>query len=295
MTIQDFYTNGRTGLSFELFPPKSETGDESLFEHLRSLIQYAPDYITCTYGAGGSTQGRTLDLISRVKTEFSVPVASHLTVVGSTREQLEAYLGDAHSRSVDYIVALRGDPPQGDDQFRPVAGGLAYANELVELIKGSYPDFGIAVAGYPEKHREAPSMDTDLDNLKRKIDTGADIIITQLFYDNQDFFRFLDLCEQKQINVPIVPGILPVVSLKQIRRIASLCDAKLPQSFIDQLEQAEDPAEQLQVGIEFATRQVAELLEHDVCGLHFYVLNKSESTSRILENLEFNKTKAAGA
>jgi len=289
MNIQDFYDGDRNGLSFELFPPKSESGEELLFEHLRSLIRFSPDYITCTYGAGGSTQSRTLELISRVKHEFNIPVASHLTVVGSTREDLKTYLADAQSKSVDYIVALRGDPPAGDDEFRPVSGGLAYANELVALIRKEYPDLGIAVAGYPEKHREAPSLDVDLDNLKRKVDTGADIIITQLFYQNEDFFRFVDLCHNKNINVPIVPGILPVVNLKQIRRIASLCDAKLPDAFVNRLEQASDSAEQLQIGIDFATQQVAELLEHQVCGLHFYVLNKSESTSKILENLNLDK------
>lgn len=288
MTIKDYYSPGRTGLSFELFPPKTEKGCRALFEHLKSLLKFSPDYITCTYGAGGSTQETTLDLISEIKTEFNIPVASHLTVVGASKDQLAKYLADAQARSVDYIVALRGDPPEGDKEFRPADGGLSYANELVELIRQQFPNFGVAVAGYPEKHREAPSMEVDLDNLKRKVDAGADIIITQLFYDNSDYFRFVDACRAKQIHVPIVPGILPVVSLNQIKRITSLCDAKLPSSFMDKLAAAETDREQLEVGIDFATQQVSELLQQQVCGLHFYVLNKSESTSRVLEALDFH-------
>lgn len=288
MTIQDFYQDGRKGLSFELFPPKTDKGKAALFEHLKTLVQYAPDFITCTYGAGGSTQARTIDLITEVKSEFQVPIASHLTVVGSTVEELKSYLDKAKARGVDYIVALRGDPPEGEDKFRAAEGGLSFANELVDLIRHDFPDFGIAVAGYPEKHREAVSMDSDLDYLKQKVDAGADIVITQLFYDNQDYFRFVDQCQKKGINVPIVPGILPVVSLKQIQRITTLCGASLPDEFTNRLQQAESDHEQLEIGIDFATRQVAELLEQDVCGLHFYVLNKSESTSRVLRALEFH-------
>lgn len=302
MSISDFYkmpfagedsgdpVGQRTGLSFELFPPKTEKGEAALFDHLQKLVQFHPDYVTCTYGAGGSTQNKTLDVISKVKQEHGIPVASHLTVVGSTVEQLKAYLDEACQKGIDYIVALRGDPPQGDTEFKPVEGGLSYANELVELIREQYADLGIAVAGYPEKHREAPSMDVDLDNLKRKVDAGADIVITQLFYDNADYFRFLDLCGDRGIDVPIVPGILPVVSLNQIKRIASLCDASLPADFVNQLESAGDDEEQLNIGIDFATRQVEELLEQQVCGLHFYVLNKSESTAKVLNQLNFQKS-----
>lgn len=302
MSISDFYkmpsvgegsgdqAGQRTGLSFELFPPKTDKGDAALFDHLQKLVQFQPDYVTCTYGAGGSTQNKTLDVISKVKQEHGIPVASHLTVVGSTVEQLKAYLDEACQKGIDYIVALRGDPPQGDTEFKPVEGGLSYANELVELIRNQYADLGIAVAGYPEKHREAPSMDVDLDNLKRKVDAGADIIITQLFYDNADYFRFVDLCGDRGIDVPIVPGILPVVSLQQIKRIASLCDARLPVDFVNQLENAGDDESQLNIGIDFATRQVEELLEQQVRGLHFYVLNKSESTAKVLNQLNFQKS-----
>jgi methylenetetrahydrofolate reductase (NADPH) len=289
MTIKDFYLADRTGLSFELFPPKTQKGTSNLFDHLENLAVFQPDYITCTYGAGGSTQKKTLDVIKRVKSEFKVPVASHLTVVGSTVDELRAYLHEAQSGGIDYIVALRGDPPQGETEFTPVQGGLSYANQLVELVRDEFPGFGIAVAGYPEKHREAISMEVDLDHLKRKVDTGADVIITQLFYDNQDYFNFVELCLDRGIEIPIVPGILPVVNLSQVTRITSLCDAKLPREFVDRLQNAGSEQDQLEVGIEFATRQVEELLSQKVCGLHFYVLNKSGSTSKVLQSLNFQK------
>ncbi|MEC9093404.1 MAG: methylenetetrahydrofolate reductase [NAD(P)H] [Planctomycetota bacterium] len=287
--MKDFYLADRTGLSFELFPPKTQKGTSNLFDHLENLAVFQPDYITCTYGAGGSTQKKTLDVIKRVKSEFKVPVASHLTVVGSTVDELRAYLHEAQSGGIDYIVALRGDPPQGETEFTPVQGGLSYANQLVELVRDEFPGFGIAVAGYPEKHREAISMEVDLDHLKRKVDTGADVIITQLFYDNQDYFNFVELCLDRGIEIPIVPGILPVVNLSQVTRITSLCDAKLPREFVDRLQNAGSEQDQLEVGIEFATRQVEELLSQKVCGLHFYVLNKSGSTSKVLQSLNFQK------
>ncbi len=283
MTISNFYQSGRLGLSFELFPPKTDKGVATLFAQLPNLMKFSPDYVTCTYGAGGSTRGKTLEILARVKSEFHIPVASHLTVVGSTVDELKHYLKTASQQGIDYIVALRGDPPAGDDCFEPVAGGLSYANELVELIRDQFPGVGMAVAGYPEKHREAVSMAVDLDNLKRKVDAGADVIITQLFYQNDDFYRFRDLCADRGITIPIVPGILPVVSLAQIQRIAQLCDAKLPKGFSRDLEMASGDAEQLKVGIDFAIQQVADLIKQEACGLHFYVLNKSKSTAKVLE------------
>ncbi len=187
---------------------------------------------------------------------------------------------DAWGRGIENIVALRGDPPKGETAFRPVAGGLPYANELVSLIRREFPQFGVAVAGYPETHREAPSPETDLENLKRKVDAGADVVITQLFYDNGDFFGFRDRCQRLDIRVPIVPGILPVTNLAQIQRIASLCGARLPEEFVQALSDHQDDADQqFQVGVQFATRQVQELLDAGVPGMHFYVLNKSQATA----------------
>jgi len=284
MRVAAAYGPGKFGLSFELFPPKTPAGDQELFRHLVDLVAFEPSYITCTYGALGSTQAKTLDVIERVRREFGCPVASHLTCVGSTVDELRSYLREADARGVTNIVALRGDPPKGETAFQPVAGGFRYANELVALIRAEFPQFGIAVAGYPETHQEAVSPAADLQNLKRKVDAGADIVITQLFYDNDDFFRFRDRCAALGIGVPIVPGVLPVTNLAQIRRITSMCGAKLPQTFVADLEARDDsPDDQFEIGVEFATAQVQALLDQGVPGIHFYVLNKSPATCRVLK------------
>ncbi len=284
--LNTVYGPDRFGLSFELFPPKTESGDRALFQHVEQLTQFRPSYITCTYGAGGSTRDKTLDVVDRVKQQFQVPVASHLTCVGATREDLRGYLIEAQRRGVDAIVALRGDPPEGQDHFEPIPGGLRYANELVELIQGEFPQFSIAVAGYPETHQEAISPEADLDNLKRKVEAGADVVITQLFYQQDAFFRFRDRYHQAGIEVPLVPGILPVTNLAQIKRITALCGARLPASFVQRLSEQEDPEWQFQVGVDFATEQVQALLEGEVPGVHFYVLNKSQATSQVLQRVE---------
>lgn len=279
-------TSPRFGLSFELFPPKSDAADAEMMANLAELMAFRPDFVTCTYGAGGSTRGKTLDVVERVAKRFGCPVASHLTCVGSTRDELRDYLREAQSRGVSGIVALRGDPPKGETTFRAVEGGLHYANELVALIRAEFPEFGIAVAGYPEKHLEAPSMDADLVNLKRKVDAGADIVVTQLFYDSEDYFRFRDQCTALGVRAPIVPGILPVTNLKQIQRITALCGAKLPAAFSEGLVDLEDDAAgQFKLGVDFATRQLEALLAGGIPGVHFYVLNKSPATVEVLESL----------
>lgn len=285
MPLADHFVPSRRGLSFELFPPKTPAGEEALYAATEELTAFRPDFFTCTYGAGGSTRDKTLEIVSRIKQRFRLPVASHLTCVGSTVDQLRAYLREAEAQGVDYIVALRGDPPKGQTNFRPVDGGLSYANELVSLIRGEFPRFGIAVAGYPEVHQEAPNAEVDLANLKRKVDAGADIVVTQLFYDNADYFRFVDRCREAGIQVPIIPGILPVTNLAQIQRITSLCKACLPDWFVARLGEKDDADWQFQVGVEQAAAQVAELLERGVPGIHFYVLNKSAPTAAVLRRI----------
>lgn len=286
MSLASYYQSDQPTLSFELFPPKTEKGKAAMFRHLERLLSFNPQYITCTYGAGGSTRDKTLDIVCEVKENYEIPVASHLTIVDATQDQLREYLSSARDGGVDHIVALRGDPPSGRSFFQSAPGGLRYANELVALIREEFPEFGIAVAGYPETHQEATSPQNDLDNLKRKVDAGADIVITQLFYDNEDYYRFRDNCESMGIRVPIVPGILPALSLKQVKKITRLCGSKLPKSFENRFNEHPDNDEwQKQVGIEHAAIQVDDLMENKVPGLHFYVLNKSESTSAILESL----------
>ena len=286
MKISAAYGPGKFGLSFELFPPKTEQGEASLFEHVAQLMAHRPSFITCTYGAGGSTRQKTLEIVERVHAQFGVSVASHLTCVGSTVDELRAYLTEARSRGVENIVALRGDPPRGSSEFRPVEGGLRYANELTRLIRSEFSDLGIAVAGYPETHQEAPSAEADLNNLKRKVDAGADAVVTQLFYDNDDFFRFRDCYEAAGIRVPLVPGLLPVTNFAQVQRITALCGAKLPPAFVAALEaQGDNEQAVFDVGVEQCARQAEGLASAGVPGIHFYVLNKSQAASRVLAAL----------
>ncbi|MFT7639595.1 MAG: methylenetetrahydrofolate reductase (NADPH) [Pirellulaceae bacterium] len=285
MSFSEIYRPDRSGISFELFPPKTEKGEAALYRHVEQLVEFDPDFITCTYGAGGSTQSKTLEIVTQVKKQFNVPVASHLTCVGSTVEQLRDYLTQAKEAGVDFIVALRGDPPQGEEKFVAVDGGLRYANELVELIRSEFPNFGIAVAGYPEKHQEAASAEIDLENLKRKVDAGGDVVLTQLFYENQNFYEFQKRYQEIGITAPLIPGILPVTNLAQIQRISSLCGAVLPESFVAELSKRDDEDWQFQVGVDFATQQVKQLIADGARGVHFYVLNKSQATSGVLRGI----------
>ncbi|MEZ6094302.1 MAG: methylenetetrahydrofolate reductase [NAD(P)H] [Pirellulaceae bacterium] len=286
MSLKSVFSPGRLGLSYELFPPKTAKGEAMMYEHVDELVKFSPDFITCTYGAGGSTRDKTLEIVSELKRRYDLPVASHLTLVGSSQDDLRHYLGAAQNAQVDYIVALRGDPPQGRTTFERAKGGLSYANELVDLIRSEFNDFGVLVAGYPETHREATSPSDDLDNLKRKVDAGADAIVTQLFYDNDDFFRFRDACEQRGIRVPIVPGVLPVTSLTQIEKITWLCGSKLPQALAESLKQSEQAEDQFEAGVDWAIAQVEGLVASGIPGLHFYVLNQSPATLRILNAIQ---------
>jgi methylenetetrahydrofolate reductase (NADPH) len=284
VSISSTYATGRLALSFELFPPKTPEAEGVMWGTVADLMAFRPALVTCTYGAGGSTRDKTLDVIAGVRSRHDVAVASHLTCVGSTVDELRGYLRQARDRGTAAIVALRGDPPKGETTFQPAAGGLRYAAELVALIADEFPEFDILVAGYPETHQEAVSPTADLENLKRKCDAGADVVVTQLFYDNADFLRFRDRCRDLGIEQPIVPGVMPVTNYAQIRRIASLCKARLPDAFTRAFESAgADEAAQFEAGVEFAARQVEELVAAGVPGIHFYVLNKSPATIRVLQ------------
>jgi methylenetetrahydrofolate reductase (NADPH) len=286
MSLAGRYAPGRFGVSFEVYPPKTEAGDGALFRALESLTAFRPAFVSCTFGAGGSTRDQTLELICRIRDSFRVPVAAHRTCVEASAAEVRAWLRRAAEMGIESIVALRGDPPQGATSFTPPSDGFAHADDLVRFIRREFPGFGIAVAGYPEVHREAASPEADLAHLKRKVEAGADLVLTQLFYRNADFFAFRDRCAAAGIRVPIVPGILPILTLAQVQRITALCGAKLPDELIRKLEAcADDPAGQAAVGVAHAVRQCEGLTAAGVPGLHFYVLNKAEAPAEILRAL----------
>jgi len=296
MRFGEAYGKGKFGLSFEIFPPKTPAGDEALFATVEALMQFRPSFVTCTYGAGGSTREKTLELTVAIRERFGVSTAAHLTCVGSSYDDLRAWLRRASAQGIENIVALRGDPPRGATRFVPADAGPAHADELVALIRREFPQLSIAVAGYPETHQEAPSPEVDLANLKRKVEAGADVVITQLFYDNRDFFGFQRRYREAGIRVPLVPGILPIINFTQIRRITSLCGAMLPPSLVAQLEaKQDDPEAELEIGVAHAIRQCRELLDAGVPGLHLYVLNKATAPARILEALELHVLRGASA
>lgn len=285
--FQEVYRQPKPAVSFELFPPKTAEGRENLFAHLPELVACRPAYITCTYGAGGTSRDRTLNLLREVRQFYPrIPVGAHLACLGATRAYLEAFLDEAVSVGVDRIVALRGDPPRNGVEFQPAPDGFRHAVELVRLIRETRPNLGVIVAGYPETHPEALSIARDIDYLKEKVDAGAHAIITQMFFENIDFLRFRDRCEAAGIRVPIIPGILPVTSLPQALRMTELCGARMNPELVRRLEaHAGDEEGQYAVGVYYAARQVEELLSRGVPGVHFYVLNKSRAAALICRAL----------
>ncbi len=278
-------------MSIEIFPPKTAEGDAALKRNLQTLLGYNPAFVSCTYGAGGSTQDRTAYWCREVQSTFHRTAMAHFTCVGSTREKLVEWLDGASAAGIQNIMALRGDPPAGQEEFKAVEGGLKNANELVELIRATHPDMGIGVAGYPEKHVEASSMQVDLDNLKRKVDAGADAVFTQLFFVNENFFKFRESCEAMGINIPIVPGIMPITDFARIKRITSMCGTVFPADLAAKLEAVQDdPAAQFEIGVEHAIEQCKELIKSGIPGIHFYALNKSDACERILNALQIPST-----
>lgn len=274
-------------ISFELFPPKTPDAETRLFEQtLPELLKLRPAFLTCTYGAGGSTRDKTLDVVTRIRRDFGVEAASHLTCVGASKEEIAAYLDRAQAGGISNIVALRGDPPAGDTTFRPHPDGFKHADQLIRFVKAR-GGFDVAAAGYPEGHPEAPDKYQDWDRCADKVEAGADVIITQLFYDNNDYFAFADYLRNKRgVKVPIVPGVLPILNAAQIKRFCGLCGAKLPPAVVRRLEELADDNEACRkYGVELATQMSAELLGQGAPGIHFYTLNRSDSTREIMLNL----------
>ena len=287
MRISQVHAPGLLGISFELFPPKDAEGEAKLFaETVPALLELEPDFMTCTYGAGGSTRDKTIDIVTRIKREHGGEMACHLTCVGTSRQLIRECLERVSAEGIRNVVALRGDPPKGDASFAPAADGFRYARDLVAFIR-QQGDFDIAVAGYPEGHPECPDKHLDWEYCRQKVEAGAKLIITQLFYDLNDYYEFDDYMKNKLgVTVPIVPGILPILSGPQIERFCGLCGAKLPAAIRERLASfGEDRAASRAYGIELATRMCEELIRYGAPGFHFYTLNRVESTREVLQNL----------
>jgi methylenetetrahydrofolate reductase (NADPH) len=272
--------------SFEFFPPKSDEGWHNLRGALQSLAALEPDFASVTYGAGGSTRDRTLDVTKWLKQELGIEAMAHLSCVGTTREELCEILDGIHEAGIENVLALRGDPPRGETEWRPHPGGLKYSTELAGLISERYA-FGIGAACFPEIHPEAPDLAHDLHFLRQKIDAGVTFLITQLFFDNELYFRFVEEARAVGIEVPILPGIMPITDLKQIKTITGMCGATIPVALLEQLEsRAGDPDAVQELGVSYATLQCAELLARGAPGIHFYTLNRSPATRAILSALK---------
>ena len=301
MRISELHGRGRPVFSFEFFPPKTEKGEAALMRSLEQLAPLEPDFVSVTYGAGGSTRDRTLDLVGRIKRQLGIEAMAHLTCVGSTTKELEAIVDRLGEIGIENILALRGDPPKGQSEFEAVQGGLRYANELVELVK-SRGDFCVGGAFYPETHIECPSPPTDLENLRKKVDAGAEFLVSQLFFDNAHYWDFHDRARGVGIDVPLIAGIMPVSNVAQIERFTKMCGASIPDVLRGRLAKLpEDPVEVFWAGVTYAAHQCRGLLEpappspfdvgrRGAPGIHFYTLNKSPATRAIFEILKLSRT-----
>lgn len=282
------HAHNRLTLSFELYPPKSADDEKTLFEKtVPELASLQPSFFTITYGAGGSTRERTLDIAARVRRETGIEVAAHLACIGSTAENIDAFLHAAREAEIENIVAIRGDLPKDQAPVAPAPGAPRYGRDLVRLIK-RHGSFGVAVGGYPEGHTEcAEGREVDWLRTKEKIEAGADIVMTQLFYDNRDFYSFEKALRAHGVAVPIIPGVLPILSTAQIKRFTAICGATLPPDLLKKLEAlSDDPAAAAQLGIEQAVAQCRDLLRHGASGFHFYTLNRATAVTAILARLE---------
>ena len=284
--LSELFAQQRPLRSLEFFPPKDEAGVSALRETALLLKKITPDFVSVTYGAGGSTRERTAQVSRLLRAEIGFTVMPHLTCVGHSRVELSGVADRLHADGYRNIMTLRGDPPKGQNEFVPYLDGLRYANDLVALLKERHADFCLGVGGYPEKHPEAPSAEVDLDNLKRKVDAGAAFITTQLFFDNAVYYRFVEKCRARGITIPIVPGIMPVLSLKQIRRFTEMCGATLPEKLTKRLEAAGESPEIVEsVGNDWAVTQIRDLLSQGAPGYHLYIMNRAKSALALAAGL----------
>ena len=288
MLIKDILNSDKIAMSFEFFPPKNQKTSEKLFDTIKALAPLKPTYVSVTYGAGGniSTRRLTHDLVVKLKKETNLTIVAHLTCIDSTKDEIKEMLKQYNIHNIHNILALRGDPPKDDPSFLSPKNGFTFANDLVYYIKKNFPHMGIGVAGFPEGHPECQNRLKEIDFLKEKIDCGADYICTQLFFDNRDFYDFRERCILAGIKVPIVPGIMPISTIKGMKTMAKMAlGARFPARLLRAIYRAENDNAVKNVGIHWATEQVRDLMDNNIPGIHFYTLNKSKSTLKICKYL----------
>ena len=285
MKISEKLKSSSPVFSFEFFPPKDEGGFQSLFQTIEKLKPSDPSFVSVTYGAGGSTRSKTVDLVGKIKNKIGIESMAHLTCVGHKKDEIVSVLESLDNCGIENILALRGDPPKGEKKFIKPEGGFGYANELVSFIKSNF-SFCVGAACYPEGHIECENLTQDMDNLKRKVDCGVDFLITQLFFNNDHYFDFIDLAQKEGIRIPILPGIMPILNVKQSQRFTQMCGASLSASLLAKFEGVQDDLDKVrEIGINHAIFQCRDLIKSGAPGIHFYTLNRSKATLAILEKL----------
>jgi methylenetetrahydrofolate reductase (NADPH) len=288
MKVKQFLNGKKPLVSFEFFPPKTNEGVATLMETIQALKELKPSFVSMTYGAGGSTRERTVSLVSAIKHKIGLEAVAHLTCVGHSQSELRGLLKELEGEGIENIVALRGDPPKGQTRFVQAPDGFRYGSELVQFIRKEF-NFCVGVAGYPEKHPEAPTLEKDLEHLKTKVDAGGDFVVTQLFFDNRDYFNFVKRLRSIGVTTPVIAGIMPITDVDQIKRFTSMSGATIPPTLLAELEKVKsDKARVIEAGIRYATAQCTELLKKGAPGIHFFTLNKSQSTREIFLNLKKN-------
>ena len=291
MNINKIFDKNKVAISYEFFPPKSEKASEKLFENIQKLMPFGPAYVSVTYGAGGTTRDLTHDLIVKIQKETNLTVVSHLTCVGSSKAEIGTILDRYNENGITNILALRGDPPKGQEDFQQHPDGFEYAADLVKFIKQRHPHMGVGVAGFPEGHPACPNRLKEMEYLKAKVDAGADYICTQLFFDNRDFYDFKERCELAGIKIPIIAGVMPVNTLKGLKRMSELAlGARIPAKLMRAISRAADDEAIAQIGIHWATEQVRDLIDNQVDGVHFYTLNQSTATLEIYKSLGISES-----
>ena len=289
MRIDQILSDGGPVFSFEFFPPKTDAGERNLYSALTELRTLEPSFVSVTYGAGGSTREKTIEIVKRIKEEYRLEAMAHFTCVGATVPELRETLDEMQRAGIDNVLALRGDPPAGQEAWIKTEGGLEYSRELIELIDGGYP-FAIGAACFPETHIHALSREADLEYLAEKVAAGADFLITQLFFDNALYFDFVTRVRAIGVQTPIIPGIMPITHAGQVERMASMCGASIPEGLRRELQaRGDNPEAVLDFGVAYATLQCAELLAAGAPGIHFYTLNRSPATRAILSALKLAK------